>query len=53
MADQSAAFELATVTALAKVAPQVMLTEGIAQAYVKGSDQISGQQACIRHGADL
>ena len=42
MADQSAAFELATVTALAKVAPQVMLTEGIAQAYVKGSDQISG-----------
>lgn len=39
--DQAATFGQAVVAALEKVDPQVMLTEGIATAYVKGRDQIA------------
>lgn len=41
MEDQAAAFAAATLSALRQVAPQVMLTEGIARAYVQGRDRIA------------
>ncbi|PTE16451.1 aldehyde dehydrogenase (NADP(+)) [Pseudogemmobacter blasticus] len=41
MEDQAAAFVAATLAALRQVAPQVMLTEGIARAYVQGRDRIA------------
>jgi NADP-dependent aldehyde dehydrogenase len=42
MADQAQALAEATIAALASVGAQVMLTEGIAQAYVQGRDRIAG-----------
>ena len=40
-ADQAEGFAQATVSALAQIGPQVMLTNGIAQAYVSGTERVA------------
>ena len=55
MADQAAAFAQATVDALSQIGPQVMLTEGIAQAFASGRDRIAtgpGVRALLMQNCD-
>ncbi len=55
MQDQAAALTASTLAALQAVGPQVMLTEGIARAYVQGGDRMaeaSGVQALLTQVCD-